>query len=327
VRVAVVASITLLTAVVGAQPKADPTVEATRLFEEGRALADKKDYTAACDRFTRSYSLVAALGTQLNLGECHEKLGHLAEAWRQFDLAASDAEHGASAARAKYARQRADALLPRLTTVNIRVAHFDLSGLQLRVNGRVVPIAAEVHEMVDPGDVAVAATAPNSPGFARSTRGLAGATVEVDVPALDAPATTTTTTTAPPPPPPPHVDTTPPLGERDRGRVHLSWGLAGGAAATAITSVAFLVVGKNDYNKTANGSHCSHDDTGLYCDSIGKTDIQHAQRLADVSTGFAIGTGALAAAAVIVYFTAPRAVVVAPVSANGGVGVTLSTRF
>jgi hypothetical protein len=322
VRAVVVALFTLLTAVVAAQPKPDPTAEATRLFEEGRALADKKDYTGACDRFARSYALVAALGTQLNLGECHEKLGHLAEAWRQFDHAAADAEH-ASATRAKYARQRAESLLPKLTTVSIHVAHADLTGLELRVNGRIVPVAAEVHEMADPGDIAVALTAPNTPGFARSTRGLAGTTVEIDVPALDAPTTTTTTPT----PPPPHVDTTPALGERDRGRVHLSWGLAGGAAATAITSVAFLVIGKNDYNKAANGPHCVRDDTGVYCDSIGTTDIQHAQRLADVSTGFAIGTGVLAAAAVIVYFTAPRSVVVAPVSGNGSVGVTLSTRF
>ncbi len=324
-RAVVVAFVTLVAATAAGQPKPDPTAEATRLFEEGRALADKKDYTAACERFERSNALVAALGTQLNLGECHEKLGHLAEAWRQFDRAASEAERTGSAPRAKYARQRAEALLPKLTTLTIHVAHADLSGLELRVNGRVVPIAPEVREMVDPGDIAVAATAPNTPGFAQSTRGLAGAKVAIDVPALDAPATTATTTT--PPPPPPHVDTTPPLGERDRDRVHLSWGLAGGAAATAITSVAFLIVGKNDYNNVANGIHCTRDDSGLFCDSTGRTEIQHAQRLADVSTGFAIGTAALAAAAVITYFTAPRAVVVAPVSGNGAVGMTLSTRF
>lgn len=313
ISLAVISLAVLVCGTARAQP--DPA-EATRLFDEGRALATTGDLAAACDRFARSFALVPAAGTQLNLADCYERRGLLAEAWRNFDKVATEATRAGNAKRATYARERADAIAPKLTTVILKVAHADLHGLAITINGRTIPTGAKLREVVDPGDIAVAATAPSSPGFARSTRGAAGATVEFDVPALDAAAIQDQTPVLPGP-----------ATERNRGRVRVAWGLAGLAGASAIASIGFLTVGRVDYTGAADSTHCMRIAGRLFCDDPGSAQIRHSQRLADVSTAFALGAGSLLAAAAAVYFTAPHDAVVVPVAGGNGIGLAVTASF
>ena len=60
---------------------------------------------------------------------------------------------------------------------------------------------------------------------------------------------------------------------------------------------------------------------------MGQAKIDESQDRARLATGFAVATGALAATAAIVFWTAPRDVVVAPVVTAGGGGLSLVGHF
>lgn len=317
--VRVTIAILLASVVVHAEPAAE---EATRLFEEARTLAAAGNYVAACARFAASFELVPAPGTQLNLADCHERQGRLATAWHEFDAAATAATRAGNGDRAKFARQRADAIAPKLLTVIVKLPHPEQPELAVTVAGKPLPPAATVRDLVDPGDVAIAVTAPGVPAFTRTAHGAAGATVTIEVPEPEV--ATPAVTADPPPPAAPPSDV---VGSRRTSRVRVAYGLAGVAAASALAGTAFLIVGRRDYNAAADGPHCQRQGGQLQCDEVGTAQIDHARRLAKASTGFAVGTGAALAAAAIVYLTAPRDRVVAPVVGGGTVGVALGLSF
>jgi tetratricopeptide (TPR) repeat protein len=101
-----------------AQEAGDTKTEAARLFEEGRADSQHGDFAAACDRFTRSYSLDQASGTKLNLGNCHEQLGHLQKALKWFQEAEEAFTVAHDQTRADFAHERAVALQARLALLD-----------------------------------------------------------------------------------------------------------------------------------------------------------------------------------------------------------------
>src|SRR5258706_9587445 len=100
----------------------DNSARATKLFEEGRALAKAGKLDEACHKFEESLALDALTGTQVNLADCFEKTGKLRRAWREFDAAATESLRTGNATRADFARKRATALEPRLATVVLHVA-------------------------------------------------------------------------------------------------------------------------------------------------------------------------------------------------------------
>src|SRR3989442_15930933 len=59
-----------------------PTAEA--LFRAGRAASKRGDTKVACERFSESYRLDAAVGTLLNLAACEEALHRLVDAWKSY---------------------------------------------------------------------------------------------------------------------------------------------------------------------------------------------------------------------------------------------------
>src|SRR5690349_10992929 len=111
--------------VVGLGATAWADTESAQLFEEGRALAKDGKYEEACTKFARSLELDRAPGTLLNYGDCHEHLGHLAQAWRLFDEAMRLSEKENNTDRAKYARERAEAIVPKTGTVVVKLATPD----------------------------------------------------------------------------------------------------------------------------------------------------------------------------------------------------------
>lgn len=160
---------------------ADP--EAKRLFDEGRALLDRGRVPEACKRFASSLERERAAGTMLNLGECAERGGRLARAWALYDEAAREYERTDKPAAMKFARDRAVTLEPRLATVIVRVAE-PTDGLVVRVAGEPVPPGDAHARFHDPGALTVTARAPGRARFQTTVRGVAGARVVVEVPAL-----------------------------------------------------------------------------------------------------------------------------------------------
>ena len=292
-----IAAIALL--LVGARP-ARAESEPDRLFREGRAALDRGDYADACAKFERSFALDPRRpggGLVGNLAECQEHSGHLGRAWQLWNDAAL--RFAGDPGKVKFARDHANAVAEHATTVVIGVPDPTAPGLAISVNGERVAAAGSIRIVVDPGDIAVEATATGVEPFHRTRAGAtAGETVVVEIRFARAPRTT----------------------ERRRSRVHLAWGLGAGAAAAGIAGLSFALVGKGRYDRAVRDD-CGGDVDN--CSPAGATKVNAARRLADAGTGFGIATGLLAAGAVVVYITAPRDLVIIPTAG----GVALLRRF
>ena len=296
---------------------AQPNPRAAELFEQGRDLARQGQYAAACQRFAESFALDHAPGTQLNLADCHEHQGHLAIAWHFYDAAATEFKRLDDVKREAYAREHADALLGKLATIVVKLAKPG-AGINIRVGGREVTAASDgtVTDHFDPGDVTIEVEAPGKPTFSRTSSGAAGATVLVEVPAFDAAVVDKPTQV---------------LGPRRRSRVILAAAIGGGGIALLGTGIAIGLVARGNYrtdlsNEIAAG-HCANDDNGLRCDSIGYAKINSDTSLANVGTGFAVAGIAAAVVGAVVFFTAPRDVVVAPAISGRDASVSLTVHF
>ena len=95
---------------------------AETLFNEGRALLEKKDFDAACPKFLESQRIDPNTATALNLAHCYEKAGKTASAWGAFREAAALARRNNFPERAKTAVSRAQQLEPLLAKVTIMAA-------------------------------------------------------------------------------------------------------------------------------------------------------------------------------------------------------------
>jgi serine/threonine-protein kinase len=320
VREVVITCVLLLTsATVHADPASD---EAQRLFEEGRALGKANKWVDACDRFTKSLALVRTSGTEINLADCNERLGHLREAWGMFVVAASDSEAEGNTARADLAREHAAALEPKMTAITVKVAQPDLPGLAITIAGRAASPAAEIHEHTDPGPIDVIATAPNLQHFKRTEIGAAGATVVVEIPPLDP------NRVEQHPFVPPKDTVIEGAGDRDAGRVHLAYGFGVGALVAGGAAVTLTVVGYNHYHDV-KPPDCIPVPGGISCPTAtGKAKIHDAQQLANYGTVCAIGGAALAGVAIALFVTAPRgALHVTPTATATSTGISLSGSF
>ncbi len=313
----VVAFVVALEAVALAQPTPDQAVEAKKLFEDGRKLAADGKYAPACDDFTKSYALDPGIGTELNLADCQEHLGHTAVAWHLFDDAA---KRETDPDRQKFARGRADALTGKLATAVVRLPDASTIGLVLKVGGQLVPPAPEVKTFVDPGTAEVELDVPGQPPATQSKPAKAGETVEFELrPAKAEPHVE-----------PAHViDAQPethPVERRQHSRVVLAAGLGIGGAALLGTSTAMAFVAKSHYDSVVG--------TGKPCDAQVRCTTDAAYNKAKDAVGLAnaatvVGIVGLAAvvAGGVVYFTAPKELVVAPAASAQGGGITLSGTF
>ncbi|HTR50663.1 MAG TPA: hypothetical protein VMJ10_08145 [Kofleriaceae bacterium] len=308
----------LVLVVVAASPAFadDAKQQAAQLFEEGRQLDKDGKYAEACDKLAQSFALDAAPGTELNLGDCHEHLGHLAEAWHRFDHAAVQFE-AAKDDRAKYARERRDALEPKLGVVVVK--HPDPSAA-VTIAGRAEPTtAAEIREHVDPGSIEIRVGTETK----RVDVG-AGATVRVDV----APVVATPTGGGVVGTTPVAGDTSP--GPRSRTRVWLAVGAWGLGAVWLGGSFVIGSDANNDYKRATEGPipECTSQSGKLVCTSDGYNTVNHSISLANEATGFAIVGIVLGAAGTYLFLTAPREhLTVAPTATASSAGVILSGSF
>lgn len=312
-RAGCIVACVLASGIAAAQPK-QPT-EADRLFEEGRALAKEGKFVEACARFTKSFEIDHALGTELNLADCEEKLGHLRTAWRLFLAAADESERSDDTKRTQFARDRANALAAQLTEIVVTVATPTAPGLTITIAGHAVEPAPVIRDRTEPGRIEIIARLPDRAPFTSTVTGSAGDSVPVVVPVFG----------------PPLAKELPTVLRRRTSRVRLAWGIGAVGGASAITATILAIKARGDYRSTADGPECEYstvDTDDVVCTDAGDAKIADAQHLADLGTMFAIGAGVFAIGAVAVYFTAPYdRVVVVPSASAEQVGLAVRGTF
>jgi hypothetical protein len=278
------------------------------LFNEGRALMQQGNYQLACEKLAESHRMDPAVGTLLNLADCQEKLGRTASAWATWLEAAAAARSAGQAERETHARQRAEALAPKLVTLTIDVPpEHRVSGLSVVRN--TVSIGAALWGTaapVDPGKHEISAVAPGYQKWSTVVTVNEGTPARVLVPQLVAePAAAAAPTSAapgavPPPsePPPPAA----PAPSRSRSSTPVLAYVAGGVgvAGVAVGGIfGFVAMQKNNDSE----KEC---DSNNECNETGKDLRDDAFTAATVSTvGFAVG-GVGLATAVVLFLTAPK---------------------
>jgi hypothetical protein len=310
-------TLVFLCAVASAQPKN----KSTELFEQGRALAAQGKLTEACAKFDESYKIDGAPGTALNYGDCLEKLGQLSRAWQMFDAAHKDFTRD-NDGRADYAKTRAGQIAPKLAAITVTVKNPALPGLVVKIGDRTVTPAATIEDRFEPGDIVITATAPGKSDFTTRANGLAGSSVIVEIPAeLGAGGGGAQG---------PFITEEPETGGRDKSRVRVAVIVGGVGAASFATS---LVLGLSAKGKYDDGlENCPPLNGVPQCATAAQKQVlDDAGARANIATGFAVAGGAMLAAGIVIYFTAPRetaeSMQVAPTATANSVGVSLSGSF
>jgi hypothetical protein len=311
----VLASLLVFEGLVLAQPTPDQAARAKQLFEEGRTDAAAGKSEEACTKFSASFALDPAVGTELNLGDCQEKLGHLSVAWHLFDDAAKKDN---DADRIKYARGRATTLAPKLAALIIKLPDPSIVGLTVKVEGNPVPPAAEITTMVDPGDQVVEVSVPGGPTETRPVHASAGQTVTVD---FGAPPTVHHD--EPPPPVPAGPEGPEPV--RRHSRVVMGEAIMGVGGAALVTGVVLGLVARSHYD-SAFPTHCTNMSKPM-CDPTGFTTTSDAITLANVGTVVGVVGIAGVVAGALVWYTAPKDIVVTPTASGQGAGISVSGTF
>jgi hypothetical protein len=308
------APITIALAVGLATPTAraqDTHARADALFDEGRALMTAGNFDAACPKFEESQRLDPALGTLFNIGLCVEGTGKLAAALAIWRDAHAQATAAREPKRIATAAEHIAALEARVPTVAIHVSAAT-PGLRVTIAGHpVADLATPVP--VDPGDVAITATAPDHEPFATTITAHEHDRAVVVVPAL------AETISVPGP-------------SRGRARRPLAYGLAGGGLVAIGVGTILGLSAKSKYDGAFTGGHC--DRATLACDDAGQATTDAARGRGTVATVVgALGLAALAAG-VYVYISAPTiesssasATALIPTASPDGAGVALVGRF
>jgi hypothetical protein len=271
------------------------TAAADAAFQEGRALMAAGDLAAACARFEDSRRFEAAVGTELNLGECYERLGRLASAQRAFLAGAAMAEQLGQPERARRAQERAASLAERMSTITL-VVPSQAHALTLLLDGTPLPRTQwGAATPLDPGTHSVEARAPGQKPWSvqivvrdRAER------VSVTVPEL----ATQPAVSEPPalaPAAPVHADAQPPRAFR-AARI----GLFSGGALTLIAGGALGLRAWKAWDR--RNTLCDGD----ICERAADRPTRQAQRAANWSTGLCVTGAAALSAGLSLWAFGPR---------------------
>jgi len=319
-RVAVVAMVLSFVSVAAAGPDQD---KADALFKKGKAFLGQSKYAEACAAFEASNKLDPATGTMLNLALCFEGWGKLARAQSAYLEAEKLAALKGDTHRASAARQRADALAPKIPKILFGGLPETLpAGLTVSLDGDPIGLdALRVGVSTDPG--------PHTVVYGVDDK----LTIEVELQESEAKELTLEL------PAPPVVDPDPRTRRRrdtgepghgatrhpGRGRRIAGVVIGGvGLVGVGVGSVVALMA-RSDY-KDAFAAHCDAMNT---CDEVGYQATHDARHRANIATVVAVTGVAAVAAGVVIFLTAPSAkahaehVWIRPVVTDGGAAVVL----
>lgn len=311
-RSLVIALVTAVLPLVAGPARAagDGAAPAGALFRQGREDAARGDYEHACPRFAESLRLAPAVGTMLNLADCEERRGRLADALEHFQhglesLAPSDD-------RLAFVRERIAKLVPRVPRVRIRASgsptSVELDGVVLGEAARGVAIP------VNPGERTIVVRAKGRADRSYSVLVAEGATVDVDVaPGAPAPSLAGASPDRP----------AAPSQHSSRALAWTSLAVGGaGLALSAVTGIAALHLAGTVRDHCPN--HTCTDPNDLDTAKSGKTYVA-------ISTiGLAVGVAGVGVAGVL-FLTEDRgrrtSTVVAPMAGPTIAGISLSQTF
>lgn len=280
-----------------AQPAADASGLAERLFDEGRALMEHGRAGEACPRFEESQRLDPGRGTLLNLAACYEAVGRLATALRTFREVVVQARAAGDRRRLDAAAARAAELEGRVPRLLLRLgAGPRPAGFALTLDGSPIAEAEAGELLVDPGQVVVAASAPGHRAFeARLTLQPDGGRVIVEIPALlperdPDPVRAQAAAWAPP-------------REPARGRARAGRVIAGGGAALIAGAAGLALSARSDY-RDAIATHCGGDPRA--CTRAGLDAAEAARGRGDLATAIGVVGGLAVAGGVTLWWRGRR---------------------
>jgi hypothetical protein len=267
---------------------------ADQLFREGQRLLKQGKLPEACVSFEESQRLDPALGTLLNLADCHAQIRRFATARAEFEEAARQAAQAGQREREAFAREQLRQLEPLLSLLTVKspVAPDPPSNL-VKVDDRdVEPASAKAPIPLDPGPHDLRFAAPGFlPRTIRVEIANGPSAQAVDAPRLE--------------PEPQIVPPTPPTQEPRRDDGGQTRRIAG-LAALAGGGVALLAGGYFGLHAASKKSDAEQHCSGRYCDAEGLSLQDDAHVAATVSTiAFLLGIAAAGAGAYL-YLTAPR---------------------
>jgi hypothetical protein len=300
----IVAIATIASAARAEPSDAEKKAAAQALFDEARKLTADGSFAQACPKLEESVRLDPTPGSKFYLADCFEHAGKLASAWTYYLDAADSAKSAGSTDREKFARERAEAVKARLTSVAVSVppAVRAIHGLLVQRDGVTLGEGQwDAAIPVNPGRHVVAASAPGKVAWESAIDADApGSTINVAVPALLDVVK----------PPPPRVDPaplplppTPPRASRARQQIA---GIVVGSLGVVLAGVGagFGVDAASKLSRSNDAGHC---DAKSFCDGTGLALRHDAIGSATISTvGFLAG-GTLLAGGVVLVLTAPAA--------------------
>ncbi len=293
-RVLLIAMI-VVTSATAAFAQSNP--EAEDLFRQGRRAMDAKNFVEACQAFEGSQRIEPMVTTLINLAYCREVNGQLATAWGLFlEVGRQVRDDPKQVALRDVAAKRATAVEGRLSRLTINVPQASrVEGLRILRNGAEVDPATWNRSLpIDGGTYEITANAPGvQPWSSKVTVGVERDSKSVDVPRFE-----------------PVVDTgrgvvvgtdrasntseTNDVGEPSRtGHLRIPLALGGTALVVGAVAVVFELKGRSALDDSRDASTQAEQDK-LYDDANGKHHL---------AQGLAIGAGACAVAAVVVWIS------------------------
>ena len=308
-----------------ARADASSAAAAEALYDEGKKLETKGDFTSACPKFAASQQLDPAAGTLLHLANCYEKTKKNASAWATYLDAASAAHAQNRADWEKAARGKAAALEPKLARVSLVLADPAAGESIKRDDVEVAAASYSVPIPVDQGKHTFTAEAPKKKPFTITVDVTGdGTVVEVKIPKLEdapdaavvPPPTTTTTAPTQPQATQPATKDDPGAGRRTMGYVVGIVGVVG-LGVGGVTGLIAMSNNSDSKKLCPNAGPCAN--------KTGVDDNDNAKTMGLVSTVGFIAGGALLATGIVLVLTAPSSK--EKKTALGFSSVTLSPAF
>ena len=305
-----------------AEPTATARAAATVLFQEGRDAAQKGDWPKACSKFEASFELdQAAVGTLINLADCREHMGQLADAWNRFNRASGRLDPADP--RAPMVQARLAALAARLPKLIVELAPDAPAGTVVRLDKAELPAGALGAPLpLDLGAHVVVVTAPD-----REDRSYPVEIHEGDQQRLAVAPGPPKAAPQAAPPAAGEPSTTPAKPSSGLGPVRIAGIVVGSAGVVGlVTAIATGLVLPGKSSALIMGGHCNL--TTKVCDDQGLAMAQEGQRLAVANTVAWVAGGIATAAGVAMVIVGDRKKPAASVALGVlPAGVTLGGRF
>jgi hypothetical protein len=272
------------------------------LFDQAAAHFTEGKLEEACAEYKASYELGHKTTAILNVGICEEKRGRFATAWSAYREASTVAVRAGKDALANDAGERASRLDPKLAKIRIVLA-YRLAGLQIKLDGQVIPTAALATALpIDSGRHVLEASAEGYESWQESVTASDGVPTEIKLPELKAkPGARVAPIVAINP-----VVTTSPV------RVAGYIGLGVGGTVAAVGGLLGLVA-RGNYNDAAD--ICRLQATG--CSPEQASDVNRTRGTANVGTGFVIAGGVIVVAATVMAIFGGNTITKSKMASNG----------